>query len=133
MSEPLRDDSGIVSKTSPQTVSETVRALTDLIGRKGLRLFGVIDQREAAHNVGLELRETTVVQFGNPALGTPIMEASPLVALDLPLKVVVWADGDETRISYYSPEAIAKRHGLSVDAVAPLAGIDALTDAIVSS
>ncbi|MGB9112159.1 MAG: DUF302 domain-containing protein [Acidimicrobiales bacterium] len=133
MSEPLRDDSGIVSKTSPHTVSETVRALTDLIGRKGLRLFGVIDQREAARSAGLDLRETSVVQFGNPALGTPIMEASPLVALDLPLKIVVWADGDETRISYYSPEAIAKRHGLSVEAVAPLAGIDALTDAIVSS
>ena len=61
------------------------------------------------------------------------MEASPLVALDLPLKVVVWADGDVTRISYYSPEAIAKRHGLGLGAVTPLAGIDALTDAIVSS
>jgi uncharacterized protein (DUF302 family) len=132
MSESLGDASGIVSKTSRRTVAETVRALTDLLHAKGLRIFTVIDQREAARSVGLDLRETTVVEFGSPKAGTPIMEASPLVALDLPLKVVIWADGDLTRVSYYSPAAIAERHGLSADVVVPLSGIDALTDAIAS-
>ncbi len=61
------------------------------------------------------------------------MDTSPLAALDLPLKVVVWADDDTTRVSYYSPEVIAARDGLALDAVAPLDGINALTDAIVSS
>jgi uncharacterized protein (DUF302 family) len=134
MSESLHgDDAGIVSKTSPHTVSETVAALTDLLSSKGLRVFCVIDQRAAARSVGLDLRETTVVEFGNPAAGTPIMAAAPLVALDLPLKVVIWADDDVTRISYYSPETVAARHGLGAEIVAPLSGIDALTDAIVSS
>jgi uncharacterized protein (DUF302 family) len=61
------------------------------------------------------------------------MEATPLTALDLPLKVVIWADGEQTRISYYAPEAIAARHGLDADAIAPLLGIHALTDALTSA
>ena len=66
--------------------------LIDLIGVKGLKLFAVIDQTsEAARQAGLEMRQTTLVLFGSPAAGTPVMVASPLVALDLPLKVLVWA------------------------------------------
>lgn len=134
MSEPPREaQPEIVSKVSPHSVPETVRVLTDLLKEKGLRIFAVIDQREEARRAGLELRETTVVEFGDPAAGTPIMDAAPLVALDLPLKVLIWADDGVTQISYYSPAAIAARHGLDADALAPLAGIDVLTDAVASS
>jgi uncharacterized protein (DUF302 family) len=61
-----------------------------------------------------------------------MMAASPLVALDLPLKVLIWADGESTKVTYYSIESIAHRHGLSHDQAAPLAGIDGLTDALVT-
>ena len=77
------------------------------------------------------MRDTKVVVFGSPQAGTPVMQASPLAALDLPLKVLVWADGDQTRVSYTSPGALAARYDLSPELAARLAGIDALTDAVV--
>jgi uncharacterized protein (DUF302 family) len=92
----------------------------------------VIDQSAAARQVGLELRETTLMIFGSPVQGTPAMVASPLAALDLPLKVVVWADGAQTKVSYYAPSALAVRHHLSPDLAGNLAGIDALTDVLVA-
>ena len=70
--------------------------------------------------------------FGSPAAGTPVMAAAPLAALDLPLKVLVWADEGQTRVSYYSPAAIAARYQLSADLAGNLAGIDALADALVA-
>jgi uncharacterized protein (DUF302 family) len=94
-----------------------------------MTVFATIDQRAAAHTAGLELRETVLILFGNPAGGTPVMDAVPLAALDLPLKLVVWDDVGMTRVSYLSPAALADRYGLSESLAAPLAGIDAFTDA----
>src|SRR5689334_25430166 len=88
---------GIVTKLSPRSVAETVSEFTGMISAKGMRLFAVIDQAAEARQAGLTLRETTLVIFGSPAAGTPVMAASPLSALDLPLKVLIWADGDQTR------------------------------------
>ena len=99
---------------------------------KGIRLFAVIDQSAAARDAGLELRETVLVIFGNPALGTPVMAASPLAALDLPLKVLIWADDGVTKVSYTSPSALAARHHLAAELAEKLAGIDAITDALVA-
>lgn len=122
----------IVTKVSPLSVSDTVSRLTNLVTSKGMRLFAVIDQSAEAREVGLQLRDTTLVIFGSPALGTPVMEAAPLAALDLPLKVLVWADGAQTQVSYYSPASLASRHGLGPDLAAKLAGIDVLTDALIA-
>ncbi len=83
---------GVVTKPSPRSVTDTVAALLDLLGSKGVKVFAVIDQQAEARAVGLELRETTLVIFGNPAAGTGVMAAAPLAALDLPLKVLVWAE-----------------------------------------
>ena len=69
--------------------------------------------------------------FGDPAADTAVMDAAPVAALDLPLKVLIWADGSRTNVTYYSPEAITARYGLSNGLAANLAGIDALTDALV--
>jgi uncharacterized protein (DUF302 family) len=79
--------------------------------------------------VGLELRSTVLVVFGNPAAGTPAMVASPLAALDLPLKVLVWDDGGRTALSYRPPSTTARRFGLAPEVVAPLEAIGVLTDA----
>jgi uncharacterized protein (DUF302 family) len=133
MSEAVAGHEGdIVTKLSSRSVSHTVARFTDMVTAKGLTLFGVVDQREAARQVGLELRETTLVLFGSPAAGTPVMEAVPLSALDLPLKVLVWADGPQTKVSYVAPEALATRYNLTPELASRLAAIGPLTDALVA-
>jgi uncharacterized protein (DUF302 family) len=126
-------EADVVTKLSPQAVHDTAAKLTALISAKGMKLFAVIDQAAEARRAGLTLRETTLVIFGSPASGTPVMDASPLSALDLPLKVLIWADGGQTKVSYYAPAALAASHHLTADLAANLAGIDALTDALVAS
>ena len=82
-------ETDVVTKLSPRSVTDTVSKLTGMINAKGMKLFAVIDQSAEARQVGLSLRETTLVTFGSPAAGTPVMAAAPLAALDLPLKVLV--------------------------------------------
>jgi uncharacterized protein (DUF302 family) len=130
--ESTQDATGIVTKLSPRSVSETISRLTGMLRTRGIKLFTVIDQSAEARQVELELRETVLVIFGNPVQGTPVMEASPLAALDLPLKVLIWADGEQTKVSYWAPDALALRHRLSPDLARNLAGINALTDALVA-
>jgi len=130
----VTDDSttDIVTKVSHRSVTDTVSVLTSMISAKGMKLFAVIDQSAEARDAGLSLRETTLVIFGSPAAGTPVMAAAPLAALDLPLKVLVWADDEgRTRVSYYAPASLAARHHLDADLAGNLAGINALTDALV--
>lgn len=126
-------ETDVVTKLSPRSVADTTKKLTDMISAKGMKLFAVIDQAAEARQVGLSLRETTLVLFGSPKAGTPVMVASPLSALDLPLKVLIWADGDQTKVSYQAPAALAASHHLTADLAANLAGINALTDALVAS
>jgi uncharacterized protein (DUF302 family) len=128
----VKQEQGAVTKASPRTVADTVARLTDLLRARGLRVFSVIDQRAEAQSVGMQLRETVLVLFGNPAAGTPVMDAVPLSALDLPLRVLVWSDAGETKVSYYGPTELARRHGLSEQLEGHLAGIDPLTDALVT-
>ena len=123
----------LVTKLSPASVAETVRRLQAVIEEKGLTLFAVIDHSGEAASVGLELRDTKVVVFGNPMAGTPVMQAAPLAALDLPLKVLIWADGDQTKLTYLAPAALAARYGLSEEIAARLVGIDAVTDAAIAA
>src|SRR6266516_7449635 len=126
------NEPGVVTKLSPRPVADTTARLTGILGAKGVKLFTVIDQSAEARQVGLELRDTTLVIFGNPAAGTPVMAASPMAALDLPLKVLVWDDAGQTKVSYNAPAALAARHRLSAERATPLAGIDALTDALAA-
>jgi uncharacterized protein (DUF302 family) len=126
------NETDVVTKLSPRSVADTVSKLTGMISAKGMKLFAVIDQSAEARQAGLSLRETTLVIFGSPAAGTPVMVASPLAALDLPLKVLVWADDGQTKVSYYAPAALAASHHLTADLAGNLAGINALTDALVA-
>ena len=129
---PDRTQTQVTTKVSPRSVSATVSRLTGILSAKGLKVFAVIDQSGEARQVGLQLRETTLVIFGSPVAGTPVMAAAPLSALDLPLKVLIWDDGGQTNVTYYSPAAIAERYGLSEELAARLAGIDPLTDALIA-
>ncbi|HEX4092170.1 MAG TPA: DUF302 domain-containing protein [Trebonia sp.] len=126
-------ESGTVTKLSPRSVSGTVERLTELVASKGMKLFAVIDQRAEAVQAGLTLRETVLVMFGSPVAGTPVMEAAPLAALDLPLKVVIWDDAGQAKVTYTAPETLAVRYGLSAELAARLAGIGPLTDALIAA
>jgi uncharacterized protein (DUF302 family) len=125
------NETGIITKPSPRSVADTVARLTAMVSAKGMKLFAVIDQADQARQAGLDLRDTMLVIFGSPAAGTPVMAAFPLAALDLPLKVLVWDDAGQTKVSYYAPAWLAARHHLSAGLAGNLAGIDPLTDALV--
>jgi len=127
-----REPDEIVTKLSPRSVPDTVARFTGILSDKGLKVFAVIDQSAEAAAAGLTLRETVLVLFGNPAAGTLVMQAAPLSAVDLPLKVLVWADGAQTKVSYVAPGALGTRYGLTADLTAKLAGIGPLTDALVA-
>ena len=126
------NEPGVVTKVSPRSVADTVARLEELLSAKNVKLFSVIDQRAAAREAGLNLRDTMLVIFGNPAAGTPVMDAAPLSALDLPLKVLIWDDAGDTKVSYYAPATLAARHHLSPDLAARLAAVDPITDALVA-
>jgi uncharacterized protein (DUF302 family) len=123
---------GIVTRTSPRSAAETLARLLGLISARGLTLFAVVDHSGAAKEAGLQLRETKLVIFGSPSGGTPAMSASPTLALELPLKILIWQDGDAVRVSYTSPAYLAARYGLAPELAAPLAGVEALAEAVVS-
>jgi uncharacterized protein (DUF302 family) len=125
-------ETDVVTKLSPLSVADTTAKLTGIIAAKGVKLFDVIDQAAEARQAGLTLRDTVLVIFGNPAAGTPVMTASPLAALDLPLKVLIWSDNGQTKISYYAPAALAARHHIGPELAGNLAAVNALTDALAA-
>jgi uncharacterized protein (DUF302 family) len=130
---PITDPgTGTITKTAPGTVAETVSKLTDLVGDRGMKIFAIIDHSGEAAQQGLDLRDTKLVIFGSPTGGTPVMLASPLTALDLPLKVLIWDDDGQTKVTFTSPEVLATRHHLPDELASRLAGIGPLTDALVS-
>lgn len=126
-----RQSDSVVTKSSPWSVSDTVARLSAVVAARGMKVFAVIDHSGEARASGLEMRNTKVVIFGSPQAGTPVMAAAPLAALDLPLKVLVWADGHETRVSYTAPAALAARYDLNDQLAGRLTGIDGVTDAAI--
>jgi len=131
-SPPQFPESDVVSKSCSGSVAQTVHRLVELVEARGMMVFVVIDHSGEAERIGLDLRDTKLVIFGSPAAGTPVMQAAPLSALDLPLKVLIWDDDGHTQISYVDPDALAKRHHLSDQLAARLAGIGPLTDALTT-
>jgi uncharacterized protein (DUF302 family) len=120
---------GIVNKLSPYSAPETLRRLEKAVQAKGLTVFAQIDHSGEAERVGLTLRPTHVLIFGSPRAGTPLMVASPLLALDLPLKVLVWQDGEgRVWMSYNSTAYLANRYAIPSELTKNIAGVDALVD-----
>jgi uncharacterized protein (DUF302 family) len=122
----------VVTKTANGSVNDVVAKLCDLVESRGLKLFAVIDHSGEAHRAGLKLRDTKVVIFGSPEAGTPVMQFAPLVALDLPLKVLIWDDDGQTKVSYTDPGALAARYELTDELAQRLAGIGPISDALVA-
>lgn len=104
---------GVINLPSPYPVKETIDRLEILLESKGGKIFDRIDQRAEAAKVDLEMRPTVLLIFGDPKAGTPLMNAHPSIAIDLPFKALAWeaADG-QVWLSYNSPEYLAERHQL---------------------
>jgi uncharacterized protein (DUF302 family) len=118
---------GIVDKPSNYSVEQTVDRLKNILQSKGITLFALIDHSGEAKKVGMTMPPTKLLIFGNPKAGTPLMLAAPSVAIDLPLKILVWEDGQgKVWLSYNSPEYLMKRHGLPPDLLPNIAVVEAL-------
>jgi uncharacterized protein (DUF302 family) len=118
------DERGITSIASLFSVEETSARIQSFLEAKAITVFAVIDQRQEAKKVGLQLRPTQLIIFGDPKTGTPLMNAAPSLAIDLPLKALIWEDADGmVRISYNSPTYLQQRHGL---AQTPFEGVGSL-------
>ena len=127
---PPATTNGIVSKPSNHSVDATVEKLKGILQAKGVALFALVDHSGEAEKAGLTMRPTKLVIFGSPKAGTPLMVASPSVALDLPLKILVAEDADgKTWVSYNSPAYLKDRHNLPDNLVANIAVIEALAAA----
>ena len=107
---------GLVTLQSRADAAETFARLVRAVESRGMTVFARIDQAQAAAAEGLELRPTFVLLFGNPRAGTPLMSAAPSIAIDLPLKALVWGDaGVPAQLAYLDPIWLARRHGLDTD------------------
>ena len=109
-------ENGIIDIPSNHSVDQTVERLKSILQSKEVTLFALIDHSGEAEKVGMKMRPTKLLIFGSPKAGTPPMLAAPSIAIDLPLKIVVWEDGKgKVWLSYNSPEYLKDRHGLSQD------------------
>jgi uncharacterized protein (DUF302 family) len=124
---------GLIVKTSSHSVGRTLDKLENLLDEKGITVFARVDHAAGAADVGLDLPATQLLIFGNPKLGTPLMQAGRTAAIDLPMKALAYRGADGTvRLAYNDPAYLAERHGIVgraklLDKMA--AALDGLTDA----
>jgi uncharacterized protein (DUF302 family) len=119
---------GLVVRASEFDPKTTMDRAVAAVTQRGMAVLARIDHAQAAAKVGMELRPTEVLVFGNPKAGTPLMQQSQTMGIDLPLKILVWQDGErKTWLAYNDPEWLARRHG-AVDGTAVL--LDAMSAAL---
>lgn len=123
---------GVVTRPSAYGFAETLARLEGSLQRRQLEIFARFDHSGAARRVGLTMPGTQVVVFGNPKSGTPLMLASPLVALELPLRVLVSDDGGRAVLSFLSPAYLAERYGIPPDLVKNIAAIETIVDEVAA-
>jgi uncharacterized protein (DUF302 family) len=122
-----KKDNGIVDLASSHSVEETVARLKGILEAKGVTLFAVIDHSGEAAKAGMEMLPTKLLVFGSPKAGTPIMLAAPSAAIDLPLKILVWEDGEQkVWISYNFPTYLQERHGFPPELMQNIAVVETL-------
>ena len=122
---------GLISLKSTFPVKETVDKLIHSVESKGLTVFCRVDHAAGAAGVGLPLRPTTLVIFGNAKGGTPLMQATQTIGIDLPLKVLAWEDaGGQTWLSYNDPVWLTERHRIQAQGAAPANAMRTLLSAV---
>jgi uncharacterized protein (DUF302 family)/uncharacterized membrane protein YidH (DUF202 family) len=120
-------NNGIIDKPSNHSVDQTVEKLKNILQAKGVTLFALVDHSGEAEKAGMKMPPTKLLIFGSPKAGTPLMLAAPSIAIDLPLKILVWQDPQgKTWLSYNSPDYLKDRHSLPSDLLQNIAVVDAL-------
>jgi len=123
---------GLVHLRSPYSVAETLKRLEGVLQTRYLTVFARVDHSGEAEKVGLKMRPTQLIIFGSPKSGTPLMVASPTLAIDLPLKALVWEDADgKVWLSYNSPDYLKRRHEIPDELVKNIAGAGAVLEEAV--
>jgi uncharacterized protein (DUF302 family) len=123
----LSKGKGIVDTPSNHSVDQTVEKLKRILVAKGVNLFALVDHSGEAEKAGMKMPPTKLLIFGSPKAGTPLMLAAPSIAIDLPLKILVWEDSDgKVWVSYNSPAYLQERHSLPQDLLQNIAVVEAL-------
>ena len=120
-------NAGLVNVPSHHSVDQTVEKLKGILQAKGVTLFALIDHSGEAEKVGLKMPPTRLLIFGNPKGGTPLMIAAPSIAIDLPLKILIWEDRQgKVWVTYNTPAYLQERHGLPPELLANIAVVETL-------
>ena len=123
----LNKGKGIIDTPSNHSVDQTVDKLKGILTAKGVTLFALVDHRGEAEKVGMKMPPTKLLIFGSPKAGTPLMLAAPSIAIDLPLKILVWEDSrGKVWVSYNSAAYLQERHGLPRDLLQSIAVVETL-------
>jgi len=118
---------GIIDKPSNHSVDQTVDRLKNILRAKGVALFALVDHSGEAEKVGMKMRPTKLLIFGNPKAGTPLMLTAPSIAIDLPLRILIWEDAQgKVWASYNSPAYLQERHGLPTALLQNIAVVETL-------
>jgi uncharacterized protein (DUF302 family) len=126
----IDSEKGLVSIPSHRSVDETARNIERILQAKGVKLFALIDHSGEAESAGLHMRPTKLLIFGNPKAGTPLMVAAPSIAIDLPLKLLIWEDAEaKVWITYNSPAYLQARHELPPELLQNIAVVETLAAA----
>jgi uncharacterized protein (DUF302 family) len=126
------NENGLVHVASSRSVPDTLKKLQTTIDARGLKVFALVDHSGEAEKAGLKMRPTQLLIFGSPKGGTPVMIAAPTVAIDLPLKALVWEDAEgKVWVSYNSPDYLLQRHTIPADLVKNIAAVGVLVQKAV--
>jgi len=118
---------GIVNKPSIHSVDETVEKIKGMLRESGITLFAIVEHSSEAEKIGMKMLPTKLLIFGNPKAGTPLMIATPSIAIDLPLKILVWEDAHKkTWVSYNSSAYLQERHNLPTELLQNIAVVESL-------
>jgi uncharacterized protein (DUF302 family) len=124
-------DNGLIDLPSKRSVDQTLDKLRRILGAKNITLFAVVDHSGEAAKLGMKMRPTKLVIFGNPKAGTPVMIASPSSAIDLPLKILIWEDDrGKVWITYNSSAYLQQRHNMPTDVLPNISVIEVLAKAV---
>lgn len=124
------DNTGLTSRVSPFSVAVTLDRLEAVLKAKGVKVFARIDHAAEAQGVGMSLRPTELLIFGNPKAGTPLMRTNQSIGLDLPMKALAWQDAQgQVQLTWNSPDYLTGRHGLDAEFSKNLAAVSGLIDA----
>jgi uncharacterized protein (DUF302 family) len=121
------NDNGIIDIPSNHSVDETVAKLMGILQTKGVTLFALVDHSGEAEKVGMKMRPTKLLIFGNPKAGTPVMLAAPTTAIDLPLKILIWEDAQgKVWVTYNSSAYLQERHGVPPELLQNIGAVETL-------